>query len=91
MQEMPSRGKHITMYVFTWIFCWICALISLGAFITMNKRITAGDVEGANVSAKKVRTLFWVSLILAIVAIVLCIVLAAAGILTFSASGYTYR
>ena len=80
MQEMPSRGKHIAMFVLTWFLCTICGFFSIGAFITMNKRIAAGDVEGANVSAKKVRTVFWVSLILCIVVIVLYVILIAAGV-----------
>lgn len=75
MQEMPSRGKHIVMFIFTWILCTICGFFSIGAFITMNKRIAAGDVEGANVSAKKVRTVFFVSLILCIIIVVASIIL----------------
>ena len=76
---MPSRGKHIAMFVLTWFLCTICGFFSIGAFITMNKRIAAGDVEGANQSAKKVRTVFWVSLILCIVITVLYIILVAVG------------
>lgn len=75
MQEMPSRGKHIVMFIFTWILCTICGFFSIGAFITMNKRIAAGDVEGANVSAKKVRTVFFVSLIICIVVTIATIIL----------------
>ena len=76
---MPSRGKHIAMFVLTWFLFTICGFFSLGAFITMNKRIAAGDVEGANQSAKKVRTVFWVSLILCIVVLALYIILAVVG------------
>lgn len=75
MQEMPSRGKHIAMFILTWFFCTICGFFSIGAFITMNKRIAAGDVEGANVSAKKVRTVFFVSLILCIILIIASVIL----------------
>lgn len=77
MQEMPSRGKHIAMFVLTWFLCTVCGFFSIGAFITMNKRMAAGDVEGANVSAKKVRTVFFVSLILCIVVTVVTIILTA--------------
>ena len=70
MMEMPNRGKHIAMFVLTWCFFTICAFFSIGAFITMNKRISAGDAVGANESAKKVRTCFWVSLILCAVLLV---------------------
>ena len=84
MQEMPSRGKHIAMFVLTWFLCAICGFFSLGAFITMNKRIAAGDVEGANLSAAKVRKVFWVSLILCIVFVVLYIILLTAGIVAAS-------
>lgn len=80
MQEMPNRGKHIAMFVLTWVFFWICALFSIGAFITMNKRIAAGDAAGANESAKKVRTCFIVSLIIFAIVVVLYIVLIAAGV-----------
>lgn len=79
MQEMPSRGKHITMFVFSWIFGVLWGALSIGAFVTMNKRIEAGDVEGANQSAKKVRTMFWVGLIVNIVLIVFYIILVAAN------------
>ena len=79
MQEMPSRGKDIAMFVLTWVFFTICGFFSIGAFITMNKRIAAGDAEGANQSAKKVRTTFIVSLILCIVVTVLYIILVAVG------------
>ena len=79
MQEMPSRGKHIAMFVLTWFLFTICGFFSIGAFITMNKRIAAGDVDGANVSAKKVRTVFFVSLILCIVVTVAYIILMAVG------------
>lgn len=79
MQEMPSRGKHIVMFIFTWFLCTICGFFSIGAFITMNKRIAAGDVEGANASAKKVRTVFFVSLIICIVLVVASVILSIAS------------
>ncbi len=75
MQEMPSRGKHTVMFVFSFIFGVIWGLLSIGAFKTMNIRINAGDVEGANVSAKKVRMFFWIGLIVNIVLIIAYIIL----------------
>lgn len=84
MQEMPSRGKHIAMFVLTWFLFAICGFFSIGAFVTMNQRIAAGDVEGANLSAAKVRKVFWISLILCIVFVVLYIVLLMAGIVAAS-------
>lgn len=83
MQEMPSRGKHIAMFILTWFFFTICGFFSIGAFVTMNKRINAGDVEGANLSAKKVRTVFWISLILCIVFVIFFIILLTTGILVY--------
>ena len=87
MQEMPNKGKHTVMFVFSWIFGVLWGLLSLGAFITMNKRIAAGDVEGANQSAKKVRTMFWIGLIVCIVVTVLYIVLIAVGAANGAYSG----
>ena len=83
MQEMPSRGKHIAMFVITWFLFTICGFFSIGAFVTMNKAIAAGDAVQANLSAKKVRTVFWVSLILCIIFVVLYIVLIAAGVVAY--------
>ena len=79
MQEMPSRGKHTVMFVFSFIFGVLWGLLSIGAFKTMNLRIAAGDVEGANASAKKVRMFFWIGLIVNIVLVVFYIVLIASG------------
>lgn len=90
MQEMPSRGKHITMFVFTWIFFTICGFFSIGAFVTMNKAINAGDVEQANLSANKVRKVFWISLILCIVFVVLYIILISSGLIALNAA-YSVR
>lgn len=74
MQEMPSRGKHTAMFVFSFIFGVLWGLLSIGAFKTMNIRINEGDVEGANVSAKKVRMFFWIGLIVNIVLIAFYII-----------------
>ena len=79
MQEMPSRGKHTVTFVFSFIFGVLWGLLSIGAFKTMNLRIAAGDVEGANASAKKVRMFFWIGLIVNIVLVVFYIVLIASG------------
>ncbi len=73
--EMPSKGKHTAMFVFSFIFGVLWGLLSIGAFKTMNQRIAAGDVEGANQSAKKVRTFFWIGLIVNIVLVVAYIIL----------------
>lgn len=83
---MPNRGKHIVMFIFTWILFTICGFFSIGAFVTMNKAINAGDVEQANLSANKVRKVFWVSLILCIVFVVLYIILITTGVLALNAS-----
>ena len=85
MQEMPNKTKHTVMFVFSWLFWFVFGLISLGAYITMNKRIAAGDVEGANASAKKVRTVFWIGLIITIVSCVIIIIMSAVG-----AANYAY-
>ena len=73
--QMPDKGKHTVMFVFSFIFGVLWGLLSIGAFKTMNQRIAAGDVEGANQSAKKVRTMFTVGLVFTIVVVVLYIIL----------------
>ncbi len=85
---MPSRGKYITFFVFNWVFGILWGFLSLGAFITMNKAIEAGDVEQAQISANKVKTIFFIGLIVNIVLLILYIVLFSAGICKFST---TYR
>ena len=86
---MPSRGKHTVMFVFSFIFGVLWGLLSIGAFTTMNRAINAGDAVQAQASAKKVRTMFWVGLIVNIVLIVCYIiffvVLASNGTVTYSA------
>ena len=81
---MPSRGKYIAFFVINWCMGILWGLLSLGAFITMNKAINAGDVEQAQKSAKKVQTIFIIGLIVTIVicvaAIVLSIVTAGKGV-----------
>lgn len=78
------------MFVFTWIFFTICGFFSIGAFVTMNKAINAGDVEQANLSANKVRKVFWISLILCIVFVVLYIILISTGLIALNAA-YSVR
>ena len=63
---------------------FLMTIASIGAFVTMNKAINAGDVEQANLSANKVRKVFWISLILCIVFVVLYIVLITAGVIAAS-------
>ena len=76
---MPSRGKYIAFFVVNWCMGILWGLLSLGAFITMNKAINAGDVEQAQKSAKKVQTIFIIGLI---VTIVLCVALIVLSIVT---------
>lgn len=79
MQEMPSRGAHITMFVFSFIFGVIWGLLSIGAFKTMNQAINAGDVAQANLSAKKVRMFFFIGLAVNIAFILLSVIRAVSG------------
>ena len=72
---MPSRGKYIAFFVVNWCMGILWGLLSLGAFITMNKAINAGDVEQAQKSAKKVQTIFIIGLIVTIVICVAAIVI----------------
>ena len=72
---MPSRGKYIAFFVINWCMGILWGLLSLGAFITMNKAINAGDVEQAQKSAKKVQTIFIIGLIVTIVICVACILI----------------
>ena len=74
---MPSRGKYIAIFVINWCMGILWGLLSLGAFITMNKAINAGDVEQAQKSAKKVQTIFIIGLIVTIVICVACIIIGA--------------
>lgn len=74
---MPSRGKYIAFFVINWCMGILWGLLSLGAFITMNKAINAGDVEQAQKSAKKVQTIFIIGLIVTIVICVACIIIGA--------------
>ena len=74
---MPSRGKYIAFFVINWCMGILWGLLSLGAFITMNKAINAGDVEQAQKSAKKVQTIFIIGLIVTIVICVVCIIIGA--------------
>ena len=74
---MPSRGKYIAFFVINWCMGILWGLLSLGAFITMNKAINAGDVEQAQQSAKKVQTIFIIGLIVTIVICVACIIIGA--------------
>ena len=74
---MPSRGKYIAFFVSNWCMGILWGLLSLGAFITMNKAINAGDVEQAQKSAKKVQTIFIIGLIVTIVICVACIIIGA--------------
>ena len=74
---MPSRGKYIAFFVVNWCMGILWGLLSLGAFITMNKAINAGDVEQAQKSAKKVQTIFIIGLIVTIVICVACIIIGA--------------
>ena len=74
---MPSRGKYIAFFVINWCMGILWGLLSLGAFITMNKAINAGDVEQAQKSAKKVQTIFIIGLIVTIIICVACIIIGA--------------
>ena len=76
---MPSRGKYIAFFVLNWAMGILWGLLSLGAFITMNRAINAGDVEQAQKSAKKVQTIFIIGLVVTIVLIVGLIILSVVG------------
>ena len=82
--------NYLVQAILTTLFCCLPAgVVAIIFAAQVNSKYAAGDVQGAMQSSKNAKTWSWVALGLGIAAIVLYIILLAAGAATFEFSTTT--